>query len=218
MRTLRLSSRLVAACLLAVQSQAQTSSQDNPDATSNAAPGAWGVSVTADGNAVPHSEFYVSPVIATDHAWLHLEGRYNYENQRTGSLWVGYNFSVGSTLALRVTPILGGVFGDTTGVAPGCEISLTYKRLTISSTQEYVFDTKDRSGNFFYSWPQLTYSPREWVHFGIVAQRTKAYHTDLDVQRGVLAGFTHKKITLTTYVFNAGWTEPTVVLEVVYSR
>jgi hypothetical protein len=174
--------------------------------------------VTADGYAVPHSEFYVSPVIAADHGWLHLEGRYNYENQRTGSLWVGYNFSAGSKLALRVTPMLGGVFGDMTGVAPGCAISLTYKRLTLSSTQEYVFDTKDRSGSFFYSWPQLTYSPREWVHFGIVAQRTKAYHTDLDVQRGVLAGFTRKKITFTTYVFNAVWTEPTVVLEVIYSR
>jgi hypothetical protein len=176
------------------------------------------MSLTADGYAVPHAQFYVSPVIAADRGWLHLEGRYNYENQKTGSFWVGYNFSVGSALALRVTPMVGGVFGDTAGIAPGCEVSLTYKRFELASTQEYVFDTKERSESFFYSWPQLTYSPRDWLHLGIVAQRTKAYHTDLGVQRGVLAGFSHKKVTFTTYVFNAGWTEPTVVLELVYSR
>jgi hypothetical protein len=90
--------------------------------------------------------------------------------------------------------------------------------LEFYSAQEYVFDTKDRSGSFFYSWPQLTYSPREWVHFGIVAQRTKAYQTNLNVQRGVFGGLSYKKINFTAYVFNAGWTDPTVVVEVVYRR
>jgi hypothetical protein len=46
-----------------------------------------------------------------------------------------------------------------------------------------------------------------------VAQRTKAYHTSLDTQRGFLVGISHKKLDFTTYVFNAGWTTPTVVLE-----
>ena len=45
-----------------------------------------------------------------------------------------------------------------------------------------------------------------------MAQRTKAYHTSLDIQRGVLIGFSDKKATFTTYIFNAGWTDPTVVL------
>ena len=216
MRTLRYFELFAIASSLTLRLAAQTTANAGPDVNPPAK--AWEASVTVDGYLVPHAEFYVSPTIAADHGWLHLEGRYNYEDQKTGSLWFGVNLNAGNTLALRVTPMIGGVFGNTTGVAPGCEISLSYKRLEFYSALEYVFDTKDRSGSFFYSWPQLTYSPREWLHFGIVAQRTKAYQTDLDVQRGVFGGVSYKKINFTTYVFNAGWTDPTVVLEVVYRR
>jgi hypothetical protein len=47
-----------------------------------------------------------------------------------------------------------------------------------------------------------------------VAQHTKAFHTSLDVQRGFLVGVSRKQVEFTTYIFNAGWTDPTVVLEV----
>jgi hypothetical protein len=51
--------------------------------------------------------------------------------------------------------MIGGVFGNTTGVAPGYQASLTYKKISLSSSGEYVFDTKDRNGSFFYSWPEF---------------------------------------------------------------
>jgi hypothetical protein len=108
--------------------------------------------------------------------------------------------------------MIGGVFGNTTGVAPGYLAALTWKRLELSTEGEYVFDTRHREGNFFYSWMELSYSPVEWFRTGLVAQRTKAYQTGLDVQRGVFIGFSHKKVNFTTYVFNAGWTDPTIVL------
>jgi len=174
----------------------------------------WSFSFTADGYVVPQGQSYVNPTFTADRKWLHLEARYNYEDLETGSLWVGYNFSAGQKLVLEATPMIGGVFGNTTGVAPGYEVSLTYKRVELSSQGEYVFDTKDRSGSFFYAWPQLTYSPLDWFNVGLVAQRTKAYHTKLDVQRGLFAGFSYKKVHFTTYVFNLGWTEPTLIFEV----
>jgi hypothetical protein len=62
--------------------------------------------------------------------------------------------------------------------------------------------------------PSLTYSASSWLRAGLVAQRTKAYHTNLDTQRGFLIGLSHKEVQFTTYVFNAGWTDPTLVLEV----
>jgi hypothetical protein len=108
--------------------------------------------------------------------------------------------------------MIGGVFGNTTGVAPGYLAALTWKQLELSTEGEYVFDTRHREGNFFYSWMELSYSPVEWFRTGLVAQRTKAYQTGLDVQRGVFIGFSHKKVNFTTYVFNAGWTDPTIVL------
>jgi len=80
----------------------------------------------------------------------------------------------------------------------------------------YVFDMHD-SEKSFYSWPELTYSPTDWLRVGLVAQRTKAFQTKLDTQRGFLLGFSHKQAEFTTYVFNPGWTDPTVVLEVGWS-
>ena len=93
-------------------------------------------------------------------------------------------------------------------------LSLSYAKVELSSQCEYVFDTQDRSGNFFYTWSELSYSPLDWFRAGLVVQRTKVYKTDLNIQRGLLAGFSYKKLDFTTYVFNFGWTDPTVVLAV----
>ena len=82
---------------------------------------------------MPDSRDYVNPTFTADHQWLHLEARYNYEALDTGSLWVGYNLSFGHSLLLDVTPMLGGVFGDLTGVAPGYELSLSWRRLSLST-------------------------------------------------------------------------------------
>ena len=171
----------------------------------------WAFNASVYGYIVPESRDYVNPNFIADHDWLHLEARYNYEALETGSLWVGYNFSIGKELVFDFAPMVGGVFGDLTGVAPGYSLALSYKRFMLSSQSEYVFDTGDSSGNFFYNWAQLGWSPWEWFTFGLASQRTRVYHTGLDVQRGVFVGFTYKSLSLNVYVFNPGWETPTVV-------
>ena len=138
---------------------------------------------------MPDSRNYVQPTVTADRQWLHLEARYNYEDLDTGSAWVGYNFSVGEKLSLDFTPMLGGVFGNTTGIAPGYRGTLSWWKLVLYSEGEYVFDTGDRSASFFYNWSELSFSPVEWFRFGLVAQRTRAYESDRDIQRGFLVGF-----------------------------
>lgn len=176
----------------------------------------WEFTLITDGYIIPDQQSYANPNFTADHEWLHLEARYNSEDFRTGSAWIGYNFAAGKNLVLNVTPMIGGVFGKTNGVAPGCEASLTYKKLQASISNEYVFAT-EKSSSFYYNWPQVTYSPVDWLQLGLVAQRTKTYHTLLDTQRGFLVGFSHKNVQVTSYVFNAGWTNPTVVLELGFS-
>ena len=122
--------------------------------------------------------------------------------------------SFGEKVVLDATPMVGGIFGNTTGVAPGYLFTLSYKKVSLYSEGEFVFDTKNSGGNFFYNWNELTYSPTDWVRFGLASQRTRAYQTPLDVQRGFFAGFSYKVLDFTTYVFNAGWTDPTVVLAI----
>ena len=173
----------------------------------------WEYSFIMDGYFVPNDVDYGSPTFTADHNWLHLEARYNYENLHTGSLWVGYNFSWGKNVVLAVTPILGAVFGRTNGIAPGCEASLTYKKLEASISNEFVITPGDSSNSFYYSWPQVTYALTEWLKVGAVAQHTKAHQTSFEVQRGFLVGVNHNKWEATTYIFNPGVSDPTVVLE-----
>jgi hypothetical protein len=191
---------------------AQGTTDSAPVSSTKATPNPWAFSLTTSGYIVPDGQSYVSPDFTADRGWLHLEARYNNEALKTGSLWAGYNFSAGKKLVLNATPMVGAVFGDLNGIAPGCLITLTYKRVQLYASAEYVFDIQNRSNNYFYTWNQITYSPLHWLQVGLVSQRNRVYQTGLDVQRGVLAGVTYKKVNFTTNVFNFGWTTPTEVL------
>ena len=195
----------------------QTTATNAPAATNSALPTIesdakkWAFSASVMGYLVPDSRDYVQPTITADRDWLHLEARYNYEALDTGSAWLGYNFSGGKKLEWEFTPMLGGVFGDMTGIAPGYKGSLRWWKLELYSEGEYVFDTRDSSGSFFYNWSELTISPVDWFRVGMVTQRTRAYQTDREVQRGLLAGVSFKKVSFTTYVFNLDESKPTFV-------
>jgi hypothetical protein len=191
----------------------------NAPATTNSAPPAleeparkWSFSASVMGYLLPDSHDYVQPTITADRDWLHLEARYNYEALKTGSTWVGANFSGGRKLEWEITPMLGGVFGDTTGVAPGYKGSLRWWKLELYSEGEYVFDTGNFSGSYFYNWSELSLAPVAWFRFGLVTQRTHTYQTDREIQRGLLAGLEYKRMSFTTYVFNPEESRPTIVL------
>jgi hypothetical protein len=171
---------------------------------------AWEFEASVYGYFVPEDTDYGQPTVTADRGALHLEARYNYEGIDTGSAWVGWNVGVGEKLRLDATLMVGGVFGDFHGVAPGYELAITWRRFELYSEGEYVFDTDDRTGDFFYTWTQIDWSPWDWLTVGFAVQRTRAYETGLDIQRGPFIGFTYKSVTLTTYVFNADEQPPTV--------
>ena len=189
----------------------------SPPATESGEERTWSFSASAYTYVVPDSREYVQPTFTADRGWLHLEGRYNYEDLDTGSLWVGYNFSGGKELAWEITPMLGGVFGNTTGIAPGYKGSLSWWKLELYSEGEYVFDIDDSSGRFFYNWSELSIAPLEWLRLGLVTQRTRLYQNDRDVQRGLLAGVSFEKINFTTYLFNPDDSKPTFVFALGFS-
>jgi hypothetical protein len=186
-------------------------------ANTAAPPNPWAFNLSVSGYYVPDGQSFVSPTFTADHDTLHLEARYNYEAQQTGSLWAGYNLSVGKKVVLEATPMIGGVFGNLNGIAPGLEVTATYKKLQLYSANEYIFDTATKAGDFFYTWTQLTYSPVPWFSAGYVMQRTRAYSTALDIQRGLLLQVTHKKATFSTQIFNIGETDPVLVFAVGYT-
>ena len=178
---------------------------------------AWSFDASVYTYLLPDSGNYAQPTFAADHRSLHLEARVNYEDLDTGSAWVGYTFRVGTQVTLELTPMVGAVFGNTNGVAPGYEGSLAWRALELSSETEYVFDAGDSADNFLYTWSEVAVAPADWWRAGVVVQRTKVYHTEFDIQRGFLVGFSHKRTQVTGYVFNPDASRPTVVIGVGFS-
>jgi hypothetical protein len=188
-----------------------------PEPATTSDDNAWSFSAAAYTYIVPDSANYVQPTFTADRGWLHLEARYNYEALDTGSAWVGWNFSGGDRLTWDITPMLGGVFGDSSGVAPGYKGSLGWWKLELYSEGEHVFDTGDSSDSFFYNWSEVTLAPVDWFRFGLVTQRTRAYESDREIQRGLLAGVNYKNLDVGAYFFNPDDEEPTFVFSVALS-
>jgi hypothetical protein len=174
----------------------------------------WEYSLSISTYLAQHARDYANPNFTADRDWLHLEARYNYEAIKTGSLWLGYNFSVGKKLVLEATPMLGGVFGDITGIAPGYSLSLSYEQIEFFTQGEYFFDAGTRSGNFFYTWSELSCAPVTWFRAGIVLDRTRALGSNFDIRRGPLVGFKYKNVDLTTYWLSPGSRDATFIFTV----
>jgi hypothetical protein len=174
----------------------------------------WEYSLSIATYLAQHARDYANPNFTADHDWLHLEARYQYEAVKTGSLWLGYNFSFGEKLAVEATPMIGGVFGDITGVAPGYAISASYKSIEFFTQGEYFFDAAIHAGDFLYTWSELSYAPADWLRVGLVVDRTKALGSSIDIRRGPLIGFKYKKVDLTTYWLSPGTRDGTFIFSV----
>src|SRR5262249_41091658 len=116
----------------------QSNANEAEETSETRAENFWTGSVSVSTYLAQHSRDFANPVFIADHDWLHLEARYNYEALKTGSLWLGYNLSTGEKLELNAAPMLGFVFGDTTGLAPGYTISLSWNSFEFLTQGEYL--------------------------------------------------------------------------------
>jgi hypothetical protein len=164
----------------------------------------WELGLSGALYVLPDEGDYVQPTFKADHGVFHLESRYNYEGRESTSFFVGANFELGEKLKVALTPMIGGVAGQTDGIIPGLEADLTVGPFEAYGEAEYVFDLHDSSSSFFYMWSELSFWPTQWLRAGVVTQRTRVYQTERDIQRGLLVGFTLNRIDGTVYFFNPG--------------
>ena len=184
---------------------------ETPSAPSAREP-AWAFGLTAYHYSVPEDDDYLQTTLTADRGALHLEARHNYEGRDAGSAWVGYNLAGGDEVPYQLTPMVGAVFGDTRGAALGYRGSLGWRSLELYSEGEYLFDFDEHDDSFLYNWSELTVSATEWLRAGVVVQRTRAYETDVDVQRGLLLGLSLERVDVSAHVFEPGDDDAVYVL------
>jgi hypothetical protein len=198
---------VLAAAALAVSARLPAQGTQAPSAPE---PESWSFSASVYGYYEPDG-ILGQPTITADHGAFHAEARYNYEDVDTASLWVGYNLAFGEEVAFELTPLFGVVFGETEGVAPGFKLDVSYGILGLYSEGEYLIE-EDSGESYFYTWNELTVSPRDWIRVGLVVQRTRAYQTELDIQRGLLVAVSWEAATVGFHLFNPDEDDPTSVV------
>jgi hypothetical protein len=151
---------------------------------------------------IPGQENTLSLIAYANHKALHLEGRYNYEDEKTGSVFAGWRFQTGNKLVFGVTPMIGLVVGNTDGAAPAMELDASYKIFDFYSETEYVVDFSGKENNFLYTWGTVGVTPFRKFRTGISYQRTKLYQSNFDIQRGIFAEYQFWKLTTGVYFFD----------------
>jgi hypothetical protein len=150
---------------------------------------AWQYALYLDGYAGGDSPGYLVPTVFADRAPLHLEARYNYEDLRTASLHLGYTFPFGGESAfVKVTPMIGAVFGNTRGIAPGAEVEARWGRLAFWLEAEFLIDTGTGENDYLYTWSELDLYLVPWLWIGGSVQRMKLEATPTEVDVGPMIG------------------------------
>lgn len=152
-------------------------------------------------------EVYTLPIVTADHHHLHLEARYNYEDVQTISLFAGYNLETNGKVSLLLTPMLGTAFGNTTGLIPAVEATVSWSNLEWYMETEWLIDPGDSGNNFLYTWSDLTYSLFDHLYVGLSAQRTRVDETGLEIERGLVAGYYNDRLNLSAYTYNIATTD-----------
>lgn len=162
----------------------------------------WSFSAQGYYYSIPDDDNFLIAIGSADRGSLHLEGRYNYEDLKTGSLFAGWTIATGESFTAEFTPMLGAAFGQTNGIVPALEVSLGRGLFDFYSETEYLIDLEDEEGNYLYTWLELAVSPHELLRLGLAAQRTRVAGTPLELERGLFAQATPEFGSIGLYAFN----------------
>ena len=141
------------------------------------------------------------PILRGDRGPLHVEGRYEYEDARTGSAWVGWTLGAGKDLHLDIVPMAGLVLGRTDAWAPGLEATLSWRDIALYCESEQVLDF-DPDGDFFYTWSELTWQARPSLRFGLSVQYSRFEGGETQTDPGLLVALRRGPVELIAYGFD----------------
>lgn len=139
-------------------------------------------------------------VAGLDAGTWHFEGRYNYEDTETGSLWVGWNLSFGSEVRFDLTPMAAVVVGTVDGVAPGFEATVSWKNLTFYDEAEVVVPFNGDPA-YFVSWSSATWWFSDLLQPGLTIQRFRVFEGEREVDWGLALASEFGRLSTGVYAF-----------------
>lgn len=140
-------------------------------------------------------------VVAVDLSTWHLEGRYNYEDTETVSLWAGWNLAAEGAVTVAFTPMMAVVLGAVNGVAPGFELTLDWHALTYYNESEVVIPFNG-DPSYYVGWSSLTWRVSDWLQPGVTYQRLREFEGERTVDPGLAVVSEFGAWTTGVYAYN----------------
>lgn len=135
------------------------------------------------------------------HKGLYAEFRYNYEEAKTASVFLGKTFeSSGKKNEYTWTPMIGFSAGIFKGASLALNAEIGWKRCYISSQMQYSHSFTDREQHFYFNWSEAGYEFSERIFTGIAMQYTLQAGAH-DFQPGLLAGLNIGNFSIPLYLF-----------------
>lgn len=157
--------------------------------------------------------FTFVPVVyfETNKNW-YIEGRYNYEADKTMSVYAGKTFEKKSVVSYSASPVAGVVFGKFNGGSVGVNSEADYKKYSFSSQLQYTFSIKDKTENFLYSWSDLSYQASCNIYTGFSVQQTNLYREQCKLEKGIFVKASFNKWSVPLYIFSPATKERYFIL------
>lgn len=128
------------------------------------------------------------------------ELRYNYEDAKTLSLYVGKTIADSSGVN-KITPMIGFSTGRFTGISFAFNGEAEWKNFSFASQTQYSVATKKNTESFFFSWSEMEYNFGDHFYAGLAMQYTRQ-SGETDFEPGFLTGLSFKKISFPFYIFS----------------
>ncbi|MBC7949110.1 MAG: hypothetical protein H7Y42_14590 [Chitinophagaceae bacterium] len=143
------------------------------------------------------------------------EIRYNYEDAKTLSLYIGKTFSGGRKLEYSFTPMTGYSTGRFTGLSIGINADVEWKNLYLSAQSQYSRSRLGKETSFTFSWSEVGINLSDHLFGGVSLQYTRLLH-ETTFEPGVVAGISIRGFELPIYVFKPFSPERYFVLGISY--
>ena len=132
----------------------------------------------------------------------YFEARYNYEADRSLSVYAGKTFSRDDSLSYSFTPMAGIVAGGFHGGSIGTDITMGFKGFVFNAELQYTFSADKQNDSFLYGWSELGYRVTKQIYLGLALQQTHIYYTVGKLEPGVELSMSFGKWEIPVYTFN----------------
>ena len=186
----------------------------------------WWHKATSQSNTGLEQYYYMNSksITVSPIAWYqsrkgwYFEGRYNYEEAKTVSIYAGKTFEHQSTFSYAITPLVGIVTGKFNGAAVAENATIEYKKFMFSIQSQYTFSIENRAQNFIYGWADLSYLLFPGFSAGLSLQQTKPYREKVQSEKGFFLKAEFGKWEFPLYVFNVKSNERQIILGLNYTH